>query len=282
MKYRLLALDVDGTLVGPDDVVSEEIRRALRAAEAAGLRVCLATGRSRSECLHIWRQIGLTAAAAPMICVGGAIVSEARAGRTLYAKAIPSDVATAFADAMGDAGYSAMAIVDGWRWGVDYYWTTRGDVADAQRRWFDKMDVRVRRVERLSDVPDMPRPLRISAVADPDGARELERQLRERFDGQLTINAILAPNYHVMIVEAHAVGADKLSALTYVAQGEGVALSKVAAVGDDVNDVPMVRGAGLGAAMPGAPDVLRRAADVQAERGLAEFVDALLAGRFDD
>ena len=39
MKYRLLALDVDGTLVGPDDVVSEEIRRALRAAEAAGLEV---------------------------------------------------------------------------------------------------------------------------------------------------------------------------------------------------------------------------------------------------
>ena len=50
--------------------------------------MCLSTGRSRSECLHIWRQVGLTTAAAPMICVGGAIVSEADQGRTLYAKAI--------------------------------------------------------------------------------------------------------------------------------------------------------------------------------------------------
>jgi len=280
-KYQMLALDVDGTLVTPDDVVAPEVREAIRAAERAGLRVVLATGRSYGETMPIWRQLELSQPFGPMVLIGGALVSEPDTGRTLYQKAMPKATAAAFADALVEAGHSAMAIVDSWRWGVDYYWTTGGDEVQAQRAWFEKMDVRVRRVERLTDDPDMPAALRVSAVVAPEAAPALAAELRERFDGQLNVHAIVAPNYAVMIVEAHAAEANKETALRYVAQGYGISPSRVAAVGDDINDVPMLRWAGLSAAMPHAPRALLAAADLVAEQGLAAFVHDLIDGRYE-
>lgn len=280
-KYRMLALDVDGTLVAPDDVVAPEVRRAVRDAQRAGLQVVLATGRSYTETMPIWRQLELAGPPAPMVLIGGALVSEPDTGRTLYQKAMPKPIATAFADALVEAGHSAMAIVDQWRWGVDYYWTTGGDEVEAQRKWFEKMDVRVRRVARLIDDPDMPDALRVSAVVDPAVAPELADTLRRRFDGQLNVHAIIAPNYAVMIVEAHAAEANKETALRYVAQGYGIGPALVAAVGDDINDVPMLRWAGLSAAMPHAPRALLASADLVAEQGLAAFVHDLVDGRYD-
>ena len=57
MKYRLLALDIDGTLIGSEERVSAEVVAALHAAVRAGIGVCLATGRSYAETMPIWRQI---------------------------------------------------------------------------------------------------------------------------------------------------------------------------------------------------------------------------------
>ena len=262
--YRLLALDIDGTLVGPDQVVPADVMAAVAAAQAGGVRVCVATGRSFGESVGIWRQLGLPAPAEPMILVGGALVAEPDSGRTIYQRAIPRELACELADALGEMGCAAMALVDGWRWGVDYVLAETGDLAAASREWFDKMDV-----------------LRVSAGAEAAEARAAAERLRGIFDGQLNIHAILAPNYGVTIVEAHSVAATKLSALKYVAQGWRVGPGRIAAVGDDINDLSMVRGVGLGVAMPAAPDVLLDAADHVAADGLAAFIRRFVAGEFD-
>ena len=71
MICRILALDVDGTLVGPDNVVTPEIRAAVRLADRAGIRICLATGRSYGETIGIWEQLGLDRRFQPMVLIGG-------------------------------------------------------------------------------------------------------------------------------------------------------------------------------------------------------------------
>ena len=52
-KYKLLALDIDGTLIGRDEVVSQAVREAVAAAVAGGMKVCLATGRSYLESVGV-------------------------------------------------------------------------------------------------------------------------------------------------------------------------------------------------------------------------------------
>ena len=279
--YRLLAVDIDGTLIGPDQVVREETIAVVADARRAGLRVCLATGRSYAESVDIWRQLRVEAPAEPMVLVGGAIVAEPETGRTLCQRAIGFQDACEFAAALNDLGYVAMVLVDAWRHGTDYLLTERGDHHAASRDWFSKMSVRVRTVADLAAVPDAPEALRISTVAEPDVARQIAAALKGRFAGRLNVHAILAPNYGVTIVEAHAAAATKLSAVRYVAQGLRIGPGRIAAIGDDINDLPMVRGAGLGAAMPHAPQELLDAADHVAAAGLAAFIRQLAAGELD-
>jgi hypothetical protein len=287
-RFRLLALDVDGTLVGPDGVVGQDIRTAIVAARAAGLAVCLATGRSYREGRGVWEQLRLEAPHEPMVAVGGAMVCQSDTGRTLYHRGMPREVARGFGSALNDRGHVAMALVDGWRHAVDYLVTGGGDHHAAGKDWFSKMDVRVRQVAGLADAPADMAILRISAVVEDGQARQMAAELSRQFDGQLNVHAILAPNYGVTVVEAHAVGADKMTALRYVAQPMRVGAGLIAAVGDDVNDMPMVRGAGLGAAMGHAPEALKAAADVivgdgtgNGREGLADFIRRLAAGEYD-
>jgi hypothetical protein len=61
----------------------------------------------------------------------------------------------------------------------------------------------------------------------------------------------------------------------YIAQAYRIGMGSVAAVGDDVNDLPLLSGAGLGVAMPDAPPTVRDAAGQVAERGLADFIYSL-------
>ena len=231
--------------------------------------MCLATGRSYKETLPIWRRLSWQPPFEPIVLIGGALVCEPDTGRTLYQRTIPLDLACEFADALGEAGYSAMAIVDAWRHGWDYVLCETGDAHAAQRDWFEKMQAKVRRVRRLAEMPDMPNPLRINVVVDPDAADELVAAMNERFGDRLNIHAIVAPNYEVTIVEGFAKEADKWNALRYVAQGCRIGPGQIAAVGDDVNDLTMVRRAGLGVAMPQAAPAVLAAADHVATGGLA-------------
>lgn len=282
MRYELLAIDVDGTLIGADQLVTADVKAAVAAAGRAGLRVCLATGRSLAETLPVWRQLPLSPPYQPLVVVGGAMVCEPDLGRTLFQRTVPRQAAFDFADELARENLPAFAFVDAWRHGVDYYCAEHGQAELAQREWFSKMRVKVRRVSRLRDDPLAPEPARISTVADPGRACLLADRLAEQFRGVLHVHAIVAPNYGVTVVEAFSVQADKFKAVTYVAQSHVIPPARMAAVGDDINDLSMIRGAGLGVTFPHAPPAVREAADHVAKDGLAAFIHQLVDGRFDE
>ena len=219
MKYKLLALDVDGTLVGRDGVVASDVVAAVAEARAAGLAVSLATGRSYAETLPIWRQLHLAPPLEPMVLIGGALVSEPDSGRTLYQRAIPRELACRLDEALAAAGHCAMAITDRWRTGLDY-------LSDRGRR-------PRRRAAPLVQPDGRPHPPRAAPGRRwPTSRRccgsarwsnrkpgsKLSAALAERFDGRLNVHCILAPNYGLTVVEAFAPGTDKLTAIRYVAQ----------------------------------------------------------------
>ncbi|MCD6377669.1 MAG: HAD-IIB family hydrolase, partial [Planctomycetes bacterium] len=118
-KYRLLAVDIDGTLLNRG-MLDEADVSALHAAARAGIIVCLCTGRSWPEAKHIWEQLDLPAPHAPVICAGGALVAEPDTGRTLYSRAFTRHDAQELAEQMLQMGYPVMALVDAWREGFDY------------------------------------------------------------------------------------------------------------------------------------------------------------------
>ena len=273
MKYRLLALDVDGTLVSPDQTVPPETVEAIRSVAAAGVRVCLATGRSYGETFPVWQQLKLGPPLGPLVLVGGALISEGGTGRTLYQRTIDPELAALCADALSGRGYSALAIVDAWRHGVDYLVVEGRDIANLRRRWLAQMkNVRILPVPRFTADADQPSPLRISALIEPGDAEGLLADLHRQLAGKLMIQSIFAPNYGVTVLETFAASASKWSALEYIAAGMGIGADKIVAVGDDVNDLSMIRSAGLGAAMAKAPEHVKAAARHVIAGTLAEFI----------
>lgn len=277
-RIEMLALDVDGTLVEADNRVAPEVGLAIADAVRAGIRVCLATGRSYRETVDVWRQIPWPQRHPheAMALVGGALVSEPGTARTLYHKPIAPDDAAEFADALLEAGHSPLGIVDAWRWGFDYVTIPGKDFDRVRQEWFAQVpDVVVREVRTLGQQGQPPL-LRVNAMVDADLAPRLEASMRERFGERLHIHAILAPNYGVTIVEAFSPRASKLQAVRYIAQAHRIGMGQVAAVGDDVNDMQLLEGAGLGVAMPAAPAAVKDVADATADAGLAAFIRSLL------
>ena len=300
--WRLLAVDVDGTLIhhgrlDPGDV------EALRRAAAAGIVVCLCTGRTWNEVRDVWRELELPGRAgarpgghAPVVCVGGALVVEPDTGRTLYARPFDRPTAADLAEAMRRTGQPVMALVDGWREDFDYYMigphehegspsrdVLRLGVSDPMyRRFFARRDHRLRPMERLDPGAPGPRPLRISILTgDRPAGDALVERLRAQFAGRIEAQRIYLAATDAHIVEAFAAGTDKCTALRYVGQGLRIAPAAMAAIGDDYNDLAMLRGVGLAGVPSDAPEALREVADVIVapcgQGPVAEFVGRVCA-----
>src|SRR6185312_10856835 len=99
LVYKLLAMDLDGTLIGNDLLLSERVKQAVARAQAAGVRAVLATGRMVRATLPYAQELGITA---PLICYQGALMRDITADRTLYERPVPQELARqAIAEAEG-------------------------------------------------------------------------------------------------------------------------------------------------------------------------------------
>ena len=111
---------------------------------------------------------------------------------------------------------------------------------------------------------------------------KLEAELLAAHPQRLSVHVIRSPRYRDWMCEIAPAGVTKWTGVTAVAAGWGIAAAEICAVGDDVNDLPMVRNAGLGVAMGNAVAELRAAADcvvaTHDDGGIAAVVDLLLAG----
>ena len=139
-------------------------------------------------------------------------------------------------------------------------------------RWFDQMDkLIIREVSELpASGPDSPDVLRINAILPEQDSAAITQELTQEFEGRLDIHSIDAPNYGVHFMEAFAPGSNKWAAVQYIAQGLRLGPAAICTAGDDINDLPMIVGAGMGLAMPTAPESVKTAANATVETSLAD------------
>jgi hypothetical protein len=253
---RLIATDVDGTLMPPGGTVPAENREALRAAAERGVHLALATVRFRPSALRVVEALGIPC---HLVSQGGATVYDPD-GRLLHETVIPLDLArevAAFADA---SGVGLLTTIDGeHRFGPGY-------------------------VYGLPGLPPPPPPLASNLVAltkaptrfMATGPRSVDLLL-ERFSGApLRIVRHHRPDGSVVDCAVTHVSASKEAGLAALCAGLGVGMDEVLALGDAEADVGMLRAAGVGVAVANAPEHVRAAADwvapSAAECGLAAAV----------
>src|SRR5438105_15927277 len=109
MPYRMIAIDLDGTLLAPDGSVPPRAKAAIHAALDAGLLVCFATGRNWTESKPILDTVGHYATA---VFVSGAMVIDARNEVTLHRTMMDPALAREVCAVLEGLGHSALALQD--------------------------------------------------------------------------------------------------------------------------------------------------------------------------
>ena len=246
-RFRLVALDVDGTVKPRNGPITPGVREAIARTLARGVEVTLATGRMFPSVLPFARELGLTA---PVICLGGSCLRDPRTGATLFQQGIPLALAREVIAAGRERGLSVCAYVGDSLLveRVDPDSPFSGYVARARAEVVPDL------LERLTADPG-----HMAVVSDEVRTRGLVRELRDVFGERLAVTS-----GHPLLAEIDHPSVSKAVALASLAERLGVEREQVIAVGDDWNDIPMLDYAGLGVAMGDATPEVLAAADVVA------------------
>ena len=278
-KIRLLALDVDGTLAVHGHEVSARTREALHRANAEGMEVVVATGRRYRTTRHVIDAVGLDLRC---VCLGGALVKEGD-GTTLVERAYAPDRARDVIGILRAEEQAAIVQRDSVQGGSDFLI----DGAPIWNGWTSLyMEENQEFAEWRRDLAA--EPLDDALVIGAYGRRDdLERSaaaIHDRVPAEITTFITPVPPHvgppggHYLEVANASVC--KWQGLQHLAAHLSVEPAEMCAVGDQVNDLSMIRGAGLGVAMGNAhPEVLAcadRTIGRHDEDAIADLVDSLL------
>ena len=275
-QFDLLAVDLDGTLLDSNNRVPERNRDALHRAHQAGMRVVLCTGRSFIETKPVLDEIGLDLDAA--VTAFGSIVTDIATSRTIQRTAIAMNVACDLTAWFANRGYPVLWLLDRDEAGFDGFELPGPRRSSGYDRWLERTPCDIKRVTCLPHYS--PEPVRISIIDELQVLYGLSDDLRREFDGLLRHNHLRAPSYEVSVIEAFAPQVSKWYGIEALCRLWEIDPRRTVAVGDDVNDIDMLRQAGMSAAVANALPEAKRAADRQIASndacGVADLFDEVL------
>lgn len=266
MSYTLLALDLDGTIVGRDLRILPETVSAVRAFQQTGGRVTIATGRTLRTTVPFADGLGVDG---PLICYQGALIADHRSGETIYHHPVPGPEAAEAVRRLLEAGVYVHAYIDD-----ELYVPWLGKEVDLYQT-FSPFKLAVNVVDDLEAVVRERPPTKLLFIEDENQVEPQLYGLRMHFVDRLHI-----VRSHAHFGELTAPGITKASALAVLADLLSIPQMQVAAAGDQANDLEMLEWAGFGMAVRTGPPALLAAADELIDgpeqaglaRGIREYV----------
>lgn len=259
MTIKLVALDLDDTLLDDGLKISPDCRRTIQAVRSRGVRITISTGRMFKSALPYAEQLDIDV---PLITYQGAWVKNSRSGEILYYKPVPTHLAGEIIEYFQARGIHVHSYYNDHL--VMEKLTPEGAAYAALA------GVEIRLVESLRAELETAEAMKIMAISHQ------ERQLLAMQDH---LQGMYGDKLHITRSKPHFLElmhpeADKARALQVIANYYGIGRHEVMAIGDSFNDLEMIKWAGLGVAMGNAVPVVKAAADYitrsNEEEGVAE------------
>ncbi len=264
MPIRLIAIDLDGTLLHDDMTISAYSRDVIQKAMAKGYRIVIATGRMWDSARAKVALLGL--GNVPVICYTGAWIMMSETGEVILQDGIAPELASEIFRAGKEMGWGATAFWDG------HIYMAASDGTEAKYQKY-----RTQKPQYLGEDFYHPKgPVTRIVFTDPtqEGRDRIRAFLEERFGKEITV---VYPGDD--FVDIHKKGVSKSSALEYLTKREGFTADEVLAFGNTENDVSMLRWAGVSYAVANADAVAKEAADHECpsneDDGVAQVIEKL-------
>lgn len=285
MRYRLIGVDLDGTLLDGRGRVPEANRQALLRAIDAGAMVVPCTGRAWNESRNVLAGIpGIELG----VFVTGAVVNDMATGKPLNHAALKPDLALRLIELMDNGPEAVLVFREVTLAGHHYLVTGKGELNHNTRWWFEFTGASVHLQADVSPL-DLHHALRVGLVSTADRAQAAAEAVQRELADHVHLHAFEAiqkpnPEECVHIVEAFASGVHKWRGLQWIAQQHGIAPEDIAVIGDEINDLSMLAAAGCSIVMGNGIEKAKALADYitlhRDEAGVAHAIDQMLRGEW--
>ena len=268
MKYKLLVLDVDGTLLNEDKNISKRTLSALLKVQQMGVRIVLASGRPTYGLMPIAKALELGLYGGFILSYNGCQIIDARNGQVLFERRINPEMLPYIEKKAAKNNFALFTYHD------DTLLTSQPDNVHV-REEAALNNLKIIEESEFSTAIDFA-PCKCMLVSDDEEALvNLESHWKKRLDGVLDV--FRSENYFLEVVPC---SIDKANTLSVLLEQLEVKRDEVMAIGDGVCDVAMIQLAGMGIAMGNSVDSVKICADYITDTnendGLAQAVEKLI------
>ena len=251
MDIRLLVLDIDGTIAGESNNVREPIKSAIKAVQAQGIQIALATGRMYHSALPFYHDIG---SKLPLIAYNGALIKDPQTDKTYQELSVTPDIALALLDHLEQPQFRS-------RLDVHCYYDDQLYVKEIT---LETERYKLRSGAKPVIVPDLRSIAERSSlkllVVSQDAT--LIQELITHFSDRFSRDELHVTQSTEIYLELTHPQANKGLAVRHLAEDIlGLTSEQVMAIGDNFNDLEMLRYAEIGVAMGNAPPEVQAIAD---------------------
>lgn len=264
MKYKLIVLDLDGTLTNSQKVITPRNRETLIRVQEQGVRLVLASGRPTYGIVPLANELRMNEFGGFILSYNGGEIINWESGEMIYENVLPNDIVPLLYESARSHHLSILTYD-----GAEIVTENSKDPYVEKEAFLNKMAVR----ETNDFLTDITLPVaKCLIVGDADALTPLESELSLRLQGK--INVFRSEPYFLELVPQ---GIDKAQSLAVLLKELGISREEIIAIGDGYNDLSMIKFAGLGIAMGNAQEPVKKAADYitlsNEEDGVAEAID---------
>ncbi|HZR42412.1 MAG TPA: Cof-type HAD-IIB family hydrolase [Ktedonobacteraceae bacterium] len=241
-QIKLLAIDIDGTLLNPQKQLTPRTLAAVRAAQEAGIIVTLATARRYRNSLQFAHALGIDI---PLVTCDGALVIHHPDGTVMHTRPLAASIAQEAVSIM--VRHHVQPVVQHINGSIEETWTGHEEFdTPGFTAYFTVFPENVRRMHHTALCMGQPDPLRVVAFASDEQVAGL---IPEISNLPCTWDAVKFGNYGCAELAVTHQDCSKASGVLALARYLDIPLEQVMAIGDGTNDIAMLRAVGWGVAM---------------------------------
>lgn len=246
--YKILALDLDGTLTNSKKEITPHTLDILTQAQQKGLRIVLASGRPTQGIMPLANQLHLKDYKGYILAFNGGLIIDCTTGEVIYQKMLDTSVYKHLYETGNTKDFKILSYKDNC--------IACEDIENKYVRYAAYLNkMKLKKLNNFLDEINFPEP-KCLIVGNEEKLANLEKELSGHYQGKMSIY-----RSEPFFLEVLPFGIDKAKRLEFLLNHLGIKREELMVCGDGFNDLGMIKYAGLGVAMSNAQDVVKEVAD---------------------